>query len=66
MDKSQPSGILCPTCKTFIPITMMTLLNRDKNVCPCCELTIMFDKDAVMSAVKSLLQVQSDSLRVIG
>lgn len=58
MNTQKPSGINCPQCTFFIPLTITDLLYRDGVVCPCCSLTLTTNKEASRQALEALQRVQ--------
>lgn len=57
--KQQPSGMSCPICKCFIPISVFQLLYDGAIVCPHCGLTLTINRSVSQSAMNALKKVEN-------
>lgn len=55
----QPSGMSCPICKRFIPISIYQLLHDGAIICPHCELTLTINRSVSQPAMNALKNVES-------
>lgn len=58
------SGMLCPRCSGFIPISMCQILSCDSVFCPCCGLRLDINSTASARAIKALKEMEKAKRRV--
>lgn len=51
------SGMPCPSCSCFIPITMYQILSSSAIFCPSCGLKLEINKSASSKAIEALQKV---------
>lgn len=59
----RPSGMTCPICGGFIPVSMQQLVSDPAVLCPHCALRLTINKkesELAFSAINKVLQSQSD------
>jgi len=56
--QQQPSGLKCPVCGGFIPISMQQLLTEERFTCPQCSLEIRLNKTDSRQALNALQKVK--------
>lgn len=60
----QPSGMSCPICKCFIPISIYQLLHDGAITCPHCGLSLTINRSVSQSAMNALKKVENAVSRV--
>jgi len=59
MNKDQQqriSGMSCPNCQSFIPISMYQLLESKSIFCPTCGLRLNINKDGISDKSREILK----------
>lgn len=51
------SGMPCPACNCFIPITMHQILSSSSIFCPLCGLRLDINKAALFKSIEALKKV---------
>lgn len=60
----QVSGMNCPSCRGFIPVSVHQLLYEGGIVCPHCGLSMTIDKAQSKKALDALAKVEAATRRV--
>ena len=61
----RPSGMPCPQCKGFIPVTMQQIITESSIFCPHCGLRLNInhqESQPAIEALKKFQQAQNDIL----
>lgn len=55
--QQKPSGMNCPICGGFIPISIQQILDAGQVVCPHCSLVLNINKSQSRAAIDALKKV---------
>lgn len=56
-DSKQTSGMPCPSCHAFIPISMYQIISGSSIFCPACGLRLDIDKSKSEKALEALKRI---------
>ena len=56
--QQRTSGIECPNCKGFIPISMMQIITASSIFCPACGLRLDLDNAKSQKAIEALKRLE--------
>lgn len=60
----QPSGMPCPVCRGFIPVSIYQLLHDGTVICPHCGLSLTVNRPHSQPAMEALKKVEGAINRV--
>lgn len=55
--RQKPSGLICPQCNKFIPISIRDLLTKKGIECPYCSLQLSIDRGKSQKALSALAKI---------
>ena len=55
-NKQRISGMSCPNCRNFIPISMMQMIEAKGIICPICGLRLNIDKSGISDKSRKILK----------